>query len=185
MENLENKIMRNRTAFDNAEPGDGHYDRFIQKLGHISQSRKYSIPYYIKVAVVLLLVSISSILVYETVINPRFERNIYSFGKLSPEYREVEDYFIRTINVKYNNLQNLDLEDEIQKDMILKELNEMDKIYQSLSKELENDPNNERLINAMIQHYQLKLEILTDLTNQLEIIKNAISNNNQNENKDL
>jgi hypothetical protein len=185
MENLENKIIRNRAAFDNAEPGDGHYDRFIQKLGQISQARRSSIPYYIKVAVVLLLVSISSIMVYEMIIQPRFERNMYSFGKLSPEYREVEDYFIRSINIKYNNIQNLDLDDKVQKDMILKELKEMDKVYQSLSKELENDPNNERLINAMIQHYQLKLDILNDITNQLEIIKNAISNNKQNENKDL
>jgi len=185
MENLENKIIRNRAAFDNAEPRDGHYDRFIQKLGQISRARKYSIPYYIKVAVVLLLVSISSITVYEMAIQPHFERNMYSFGKLSPEYREVEDYFIRSINVKYNNLQKLDLDDKVQKDMILKELKEMDKIYQSLSKELENDPNNERLINAMIQHYQLKLDILNDLTNQLELIKNAISNNKQNENTDL
>jgi hypothetical protein len=185
MENLENKIMKNRAAFDNAEPADGHYDRFIQKLGHISQARKHSIPYYMKVAAVLLLVSVSSIVTYEMVIQPRFEKNTYSFGKLSPEYREVEDYFIRTINVKYNNLQNLDLKDKIQKEMMLSELKEMDKIYQNLSKELENDPNNERLINAMIQHYQLKLDILNDLTNQLEIIKKSISNNNQNENKDL
>jgi hypothetical protein len=185
MENLENKILRNRPEFDNSEPGDGHFDRFIQKLEQINQSRKFSIPYYIKVAVVLLLVSISSIVVYEVVIHPRFERDKYTFGKLSPEYREVEDYFIRSINVKYNNLQNLDMEGKVQKEMILKELKEMDEIYQSLSKELENDPNNERLINAMIQHYQLKLEILNDLTNQLEIIKNNISKTNQNGNKDI
>lgn len=185
MENIENKIMRNREAFDNAEPEEGHYDRFIQKLGQISQTRMHSIPYYLKVAIVLLLVSLSSILIYEMVIQPRFERNIYSFGKLSPEYREVEDYFIRSINVKYNNLQNLNMEDKIQKDMIIEELREMDEIYQSLSKELENDPNNERLINAMIQHYQLKLDILNDLTDQLEMIKNSISKNNQNENKDI
>ena len=47
MENLENKIIRNRVAFDNAEPGNGHYDRLIQKLGQISQPRGNSIPYYI------------------------------------------------------------------------------------------------------------------------------------------
>ena len=185
MENLENKIIRNRPAFDNAEPPDGHFDRFTQKLGQIRQTRRYSVPYYLKVAVVLILVSFSSILVYELAVNRRFEKNIYSFGRLSPEYREVEDYFIRTINIKYNNLQNLDLTDKGQKDMILKELKEMDKIYRSLSKELENDPNNERIINAMIKHYQLKLEILNDLTDQLLIIKKSISNNNQNENKDI
>jgi hypothetical protein len=77
------------------------------------------------------------------------------------------------------------MQDKSQKEMIMKELKEMDQIYKSLSKELENDPNNERLINAMIKHYQLKLDILNELTDQLLIIKNAISNNNQNEKQDI
>jgi hypothetical protein len=185
MENLENKIIRNRPAFDNAEPADGHFDRFIKKLGQIRQTRRYSLSYYLKVAVVLLLVSFSSILVYQMAVNRSIEKNMYSFGRLSPEYREVEDYFIHTIKTKYNDLQKLDMQDKSQKEMIMKELKEMDQIYKSLSKELENDPNNERLINAMIKHYQLKLDILNELTDQLLIIKNAISNNNQNEKQDI
>lgn len=185
MENLEKKITENRLKFDDAEPGNGHFDRFDQKLGTIRQTRKFNLPYYLKVAAFLLLVSVSSILFYEMIVSPRFEKNGYSFGKLSPEYREVEDYFIHTINVKYNQLQNLDIDDKIQKDMIIEELNEMDKIYRSLSKELQNDPNNERLINAMIQHYQMKLDIINDITNQLEIIKNSASNNTKDENTDI
>jgi hypothetical protein len=185
MESLENKITENRFLFDDMEPENGHYDRFRQKLGKIRPVRKFYIPYYLKVAVVLILVSFSSIFIYEMIISPRFEKNRYSFGKLSPEYREVEDYFIHTINVKYNQLQKLDIDDKTQKNMIIEELNEMDKIYQSLSKELQNDPNNERIINAMIQHYQLKLDILNEITNQLEIIKNSASNNNQDENTEI
>jgi hypothetical protein len=185
MENLEKKINENRLRFDNAEPGEGHFERFMQKLSRIRPVRKFVVPYYVKVAAVLLLVSVSSILFYEMVISPRFEKNKYSFGKLSPEYREVEDYFMHSINVKYNQLQDLDIDDKYQKDMIMKELNEMDKIYQSLSKELQRDPYNERLINAMIQHYQLKLEIINGITKQLEIIKNSASNNNQDENTEI
>jgi hypothetical protein len=185
MDSLEKRLTENRTKFDDAEPGYGHFDRFVQKLEKIRMVRKFTVPYYLKVAIVLLLVSFSSILIYELVISPRFEKNKYSFGKLSPEYREVEDYFIHTINVKYNQLQNLDIEDKIQKDMIMKELNEMDEIYQNLSKELQYDPNNERLINAMIQHYQLKLEIINEITKQLENIKKSASNNNQDENTDI
>lgn len=185
MESLEKKITENQLIFDDSEPGEGHFDRFIQKLDKISPVRKFTVPYYLKVAAVLLLVSFSSILIYEKVVSPRFEKNKYSFGKLSPEYREVEDYFMHIINVKYNQLQDLDIDDKYQKDMIMKELNEMDKIYQSLSKELQRDPYNERLINAMIQHYQLKLEIINGITKQLEIIKNSASNNNQDENTEI
>jgi hypothetical protein len=185
MENLENKIIRNRPAFDNAEPADGHFDRFARKLDRLRMPGKYSLPYYLKVAGLVLLVSVSSILIYQMAMNRYYERNIYSFGKLSPEYREVEDYFIHTINTKYNALQKIDLKDSAQKTMIMNELKELDKVYRSLSKELKNDPNNERLINAMIKHYQLKLDILNEMTDQLLKIKNDISNNNHHENKDI
>jgi len=185
MESLENKIIKNRPAFDNAEPADGHFDRFARKLDGLRQSRKYSLPYYLKVAGILLLVSISSIIIYQMAVNRYYEKNIYSFGRLSPEYREVEDYFIHTIRTKYNDLQKLDLQDKEQKEVFLKEMKELDKVYRSLSKELKNDPNNERLINAMIKHYQLKLDILNEMTDQLIKMKNNISNNNHNENKDI
>jgi hypothetical protein len=185
MENLENKIIRNRAAFDNAEPAEGHFDRFARKLYRSRQPGRYSLPYYLKVAGILLLVSISSIIIYQMAVNRYYEKNIYSFGKLSPEYREVEDYFIHTINAKYNDLQKIDIKDNAQKVMMIKEMREMDKVYRNLSKELKNDPNNERLINAMIKHYQLKLDILNDMTDQLMKMKNNISNNNHNENKDI
>ena len=185
MENLENKIINNRTAFNSAEPADGHFDRFMKKLDRLGRLRKYSLPYYLKVAGLLVFVSISSILIYQLAVNRYYERNIYSFGKLSPEYREVEDYFIHTINTKYNDLQKIDLKDRTQKEMVIKEMKELDKVYRNLSKELKNDPNNERLINAMIKHYQLKLDILNEMTDQLMKIKNNISNNNQNESKDI
>lgn len=185
MENLENKIKRNRQAFDNAEPAEGHFDRFASKLERFRQPRKHTFSYYLKVAAILVLVSISSIIIYQMALNRYYEKNKYSFGKLSPEYREVEDYFIHTINTRYNDLQKLDLQDKEQKELMEKELKEMDKIYKSLSKELKNDPNNERLINAMIKHYQLKLYILNEMTDQLMKMKNSISNHNQNENKGI
>lgn len=185
MENLENKIFRNREAFDSAEPAEGHFDRFADKLTGLRKTPKRPLYYYLKVAAVLFIVSISSILIYQLAVNRILEKNLYSFGNLSPEYREVEDYFIHTINTKYNDLQKMDLQDKAQKEMILEEMKEMDKVYKNLSKELINDPNNERIINAMIKHYQLKLDILNDMIDQLMKMKNSISNNNHNENKDI
>lgn len=185
MESLESKIMKNRSEFDHHEPGKGHFERFQQKLEQLGPVRKMPVFYYVKVAMVFLIVSLSSILIYEMIIQPRFENNRYSFGKLSPEYREVEDYFIRTINIRYNNIQNLDMEDNKMKEMVIQEIQEMDQIYKSLSMELEKDPNNDRLINAMIQHYQMKLDIMNEIISQLESIKNTSANNKHNENTEL
>jgi len=69
--------------------------------------------------------------------------------------------------------------------MILKELKEMDEVLHSLSEELKNDPNNDRLINAMIQHYQVKLEIMNAIIAQLEEIKQITSKTNKHEGKEI
>jgi len=185
MQNLKQKIMNNRQEFDHAEPGNGHFERFAEKLHRATISKRFSIPYYLKIAVLLILVSISSILIYEYIRLENQSTYEYTFGKISPEYREVEDFFIHNINAKYEKLENLNTGDADQKEMIKKELKEMDQILKSLSRELNNEPNNEKLINAMIQHYQMKLEIMNSIIGQLEEIKQIKLKNNENEEKEI
>jgi hypothetical protein len=57
----------------------------------------------------------------------------------------------------------------------------MDSTYVSLQKELKANPNDERIINAMIEHYQTKLEIMTFIVNQLKTIRNDNQNKKENE----
>lgn len=185
MQNLENKIMNNRPEFDHNEPGDGHFERFRMKLQHANLGKRFHIPYYLRIAAVLLFVSISSIAIYEYIRPSQESAKGYTIGQISPEYREVEDFFIHTINTKYNVLESLNKGDNEQTKMIRDELKEMDIVFQNLSKELQHEPTNERLINAMIQHYQMKLEILNSIIDQLEEIKQITSKNNSYENKEI
>jgi len=43
----------------------------------------------------------------------------------------------------------------------------------------------ERIINAMIEHYQTKLEVMTYIVNQLKTIRNGNQINKENENTSL
>lgn len=185
MKNLEHKILNNRQEFDHAEPASGHFERFTEKLRRTSMAKRFPVPYYLRVAAVLLFVSLSSIIVYELIRPSQWNKGTYTIGRISPEYREVEDFFIHTINSKYDILESLYNGESEQAKVIRNELKEMDIIFQNLSNELENDPNNDRLINAMIQHYQMKLEILNSIITQLENIKQITSKNNKYENKEI
>ena len=185
MQKLKQIIMNNRREFDHEEPDAGHFERFAIKIRKAKIGQRIGIPYYLKIAAVLVFVSISSILVYEFIKPANWNPNEYTFGKLSPEYREVEDFFIHSINSRYDMLENLNTGDAVQKEMIIKELKDMDDILKSLSKELKNDPNNDKLVNAMIQHYQMKLEIMNSIISQLEEIKQITSKNNKNEGKEI
>ena len=65
--------------------------------------------------------------------------------------------------------------------MLVKEMKSMDSVYVSLQKELKANPNDERIINAMIEHYQTKLEVMTYIVNQLKTIRNDNQNKTENE----
>ncbi|MCK4464861.1 MAG: hypothetical protein KAU83_04045, partial [Bacteroidales bacterium] len=73
------------------------------------------------------------------------------------------------VNLKYNELDQMDFEsDSLQKEILLNELADMDLIYNNLKEELQTNPNDERIINAMIEHYQLKLEVMNHILHQLK-----------------
>jgi len=67
----------------------------------------------------------------------------------------------------------------------MKEMKSMDSTYVSLQKELKANPNDERIINAMIEHYQTKLEVMTYIVNQLKTIRNDNHNKKENEKTNL
>jgi hypothetical protein len=81
---------------------------------------------------------------------------------------------------------NVDLKNNpVQKSMLMKEIKSMDSTYVSLQKELKANPNDERIINAMIEHYQTKLEVMTYIVNQLKTIRNGNQNKKENEKVNL
>jgi len=65
--------------------------------------------------------------------------------------------------------------------LLMKEMSGMDSTYVSLQKELKANPNDERIINAMIEHYQTKLEVMSYIVNQLKTIRNENQNKKENE----
>jgi hypothetical protein len=171
MSELEKYIKENREAF-NSEPKAGHFDRFSEKLDQLPSGRKVSLfPRILKVAAIAILVVLSSLWTYEKVFQHSSENGI-ALGDVSPEYREVEHYYKQQINIRYEEINNDHLfTDSIQKKMVLKELSEMDSIYNCMKKDLKTNPNDERVINTMIEHYRLKVQVMNNLLEQLQKIQ--------------
>ncbi len=105
-----------------------------------------------------------------------------TLGQVSPQYREVENYYMHQVNLMEGEIVNTDLHNNPeQKEMLVKEMKSMDSTYVSLQKELKANPNDERIINAMIEHYQTKLEVMTYIVNQLKTIRNDNLNKKEDE----
>jgi len=187
MKNIEDIIRNNKEFFEGAEPSKGHLERFNRKLEMRFSSRTITrsiVPYLLRAAVVTLLVTLSSLWTWDHFI--RSDRNRTTLGDVSPQYKEVENYYVHQVNLMESELVNIDLKNNPdQKKMLLTEMKSMDSVYVQLQKELKANPNDERIINAMIEHYQTKVEVMSYIVSQLKAIRNENQNKPENEKTNL
>ena len=174
MKNIEDIIRNNADFFEDAEPSTGHLERFNRKLEkrfQVNIIKRSIVPYLLKAAVVTLLITLSSLWTWDHFIRSGSSR--MTLGQISPQYKEVENYYVHQVNMMESEIVNVDLKNNPdQKALLMKEVKSMDSTYVSLQKELKANPNDERIINAMIEHYQTKLEVMTYIVNQLKTIRN-------------
>ena len=183
MKSIEDIIRNNKDFFEDAEPSDGHMERFNRKLEMrfpVNTIKRSIVPYLLKAAVVTLLITLSSLWTWDHFIRTGSSRT--TLGQVSPQYKEVENYYVHQVNLMEGEIVNVDLKNNpTQKTMLMKEMKSMDSTYVSLQKELKANPNDERIINAMIEHYQTKLEVMSYIVNQLKTIRNDNQNKKENE----
>jgi hypothetical protein len=187
MKNIEEIIRNNKEFFNGAEPSEGHFERFTRKLeirfGDKTIKRSI-VPYLLKAAVVTLLVTLSSLWTWDHFI--RSDRNKMTLGDVSPQYKEVENYYVHQVNLMESELVDIDLKNSPeQKQILMSEMRSMDSVYVQLQKELKANPNDERIINAMIEHYQTKLEVMSYIVSQLKAMRNENQNKTENEKTNL
>jgi hypothetical protein len=184
MKNVEDLVRSNKDFFDEAEPSQGHLERFSRKLemrfsSHFTIKRSI-VPYLLRAAVVTLLITLSSLWTWDHFLRP--SRNRMTLGQVSPQYKEVENYYVHQVNLMENEIVNIDLKNNpSQKEMLLKEMKSMDSVYVQLQKELKANPDDERIVNAMIEHYQTKLDVMSYIVSQLKAIRNENQNKKSNE----
>ena len=183
MKTIDEIIRNNRDFFEDGEPSEGHFGRFTRKLEmrfHPTTIKRSIVPYLLKAAVVTLLVTLSSLWTWDHFIRPGSSR--MTLGDVSPQYREVENYYIHQVNLLESEIGSVQLsDDQKQQEMLKEEIKSMDSVYVQLQKDLKANPNDERIINAMIEHYQTKLDVMSFILNQLKTIRNENINPNDDE----
>ena len=184
MKTLEEIIKSNNEIWNSDEPAEGHFERFSVKLElrtKAGKTKRSIAPYLLRAAGVALLVTLSSLWAWDNIVKK--DSKMMSLSEVSPEYRDVENYFIYQVNLMEDEIRGSIISDDPeQKEILMKELQSMDTVYISLQRELKVNPNEERIINAMINHYQKKLEVMTIIVNQLKSIRSINIKNEDYEN---
>ena len=173
MNRIEDIIRKSRSGFDDREPSDGHFERFSFRLAtrlHAGKAKRSIVPYLLKAAVVTLLVTLSSLWTFDHFVRPNLKTKM-TLSEVSPEYREVERYYVQQVNFMEGEFTSLNLSTPEQKETLMKEMASMDSVYVELQKELRANPDDQRIIDAMIKHYQTKIEVMSYILDQLKEIK--------------
>ncbi len=165
MDELKNHINKNREKFD-------HYSFDANELWPtISQGINQRKPRFsnwktlMRIAASIALVFIVSVGVYRLVANSgRFDDGI-SLKDISPELAETEYYYSRLVKEKFDVISS----SQVQLDPVIQsEFQMLDSAYSELKNDLMDNADNEEVINAMIQNYRIKLQILEQILNNIQ-----------------
>ncbi len=178
---IEELIFDNRDKLNDNEPLDGHFERFEAKLNGGQKKRKITLNVVWKVAaaIVFVLLATNQAFIYFSPNgqNPLFgsrNNSAVTLASVSPKYGEVEFYFTNAINVgldQWNELNKEGLVSEEEQQLMDAELAEFEKQFKAIQIDLAANPNDKRVINAMLEYYRAKLNVINMIVNKLEEIK--------------
>ncbi|MEZ5070383.1 MAG: hypothetical protein R2751_05310 [Bacteroidales bacterium] len=173
-DNIENLLRNLGPALDLDRPREGHETRFLQKLEN-QPVRRLEIRHLLQIAASLavLLASAFGIIRWSGPAQPANASN------LPESVVQAEAYFSSQMDSRYETIRGFDFENGEEKAVLLEELEDLDAYQQQLMQDLEANPKDERVINAMVRHYQVKLEVMDQIIYHLNQLKTeTIKNQN-------
>jgi hypothetical protein len=180
MDKLDKIFFEHRADFDE-EPQNGHFERFEQRLNQSeTKNRKPLLSPFLKVAAVLVIVLLSANLFFT--IRSSKQKNKETASTRN-EIKEASFYYTSKINTGIRELETMANEGIGSPSEIVQikhELSEMDSLFLNLQQEYKANPNDERIINAMIEYYQTKLDIVNTIKTDLENVKQLKRKYNEN-----
>ncbi len=160
-----------------------HRKNFESKLRKELHGSKNKYNHFLKIAAsFLVVIGLGSSLLYfsnNTVKNTTEISKIESLGSISPELKNIENYYLASINTEISTLQKNPENKELL-DGYLEKIGELTQEYKILTNELNTEGVNEKTINALIDNLQLRLKLLYQLKEQLDELKKLNITENDN-----
>jgi hypothetical protein len=177
MKGIEDIIRKNREAFDSESPSAGHFDKFRSKLDHFHSEtnsnffRKYNIAIKVAAAIVVF-VTISTLFYSDKFNSLQFlVSESLAASELPDELKEVMNYYNLITDDKIAQIDKVAIskaESEKVKNMAEAQIQYIDNNIAELEKELIENPNNQRITDAIILNQKKK----ADLMNRILFIMN-------------
>ena len=160
MDQLEKFIRTNRAAFDDRNPDPALWDAIEARLPGKEPARRITIWQVVSVAAVGLVLVLSGMIVGLRMNSGGFEQT-----PAYVEFREAERYYQSQLEKQVNALNQYEYDNDINSDLA-----ELQEVYDQLTAELEDglQPNQNDIIQALIQNYQTRIDLLGRVLERLE-----------------
>ena len=165
-------------TFNVQDTPQGHQHRFLDKLNTKSNAESKPTPYLRRViaiaAVLAIIVTISGLFVST-------DAKAADLASVSPEMEQTQSFFTSTINTELKTLKGFNApETKVLVQDALHQLDILESQYEKLKKDLVESGNDKRVVYAMISNFQNRIELLEQVINKIEEVKNLNTQKNEN-----
>ncbi len=164
---------------------ENHRQRFEQRLQQLHKPKKKNYFFLKMAASMAVLLSIGYFSFFNKPVDIEqqiVEPKITNLSSISPEMKQIEDYYLTAINYEMASLEETPENKKILEDYLDK-IGKLDADYKRLNEELTEKGINEKTINNLITNLQLRLQLLLQLKDQLFELR--ISKTIKNENNTI
>ncbi|RBL89234.1 hypothetical protein [Chitinophaga flava] len=165
-DNFESFIQQHRDAFEGPGPSPRVWEALEKELGGSRKGKVVQLlsKNWFKAAVIAVLLVNAAVLFYMT----RHKQHQQELANILPEMQDAKLYYTSRINEKLELINaypanQLGLDSAARQELQLR-----NDTYKTLENELKNNPGNERIRGAMIRYYQLKLDLLDKILEELQ-----------------
>ncbi len=168
---LEKYILDHREQFDDQEPDPAVWDRIGTRKAPVFRINWKDAAWK---AAAVAAIFVASYFFHDYMASRNqtpeklFGKNMEDASPMARELMEAEAYYSSMISQKQEEIfrlttSNPDIRHEIDMEMV-----DLDRVYSELREDLKDNAHNEEVIEAMIQNYRLKLDILEEMLYQLK-----------------
>jgi hypothetical protein len=154
MDKLEEYIRKNREELDKYNPPSS----IRRNLGRELKTRKSMTKHWLSIAAMIIVILGTAIVLFKPV---RSRNGILS--QSDPQLKETEIYYNQLAKTLYNEAAPLLTKNPEIREELNADLSQLDSICIDLKKDLKDNISNQEVVEALIQNYRIKINILEDM----------------------
>ena len=179
-DNIDKLFENLNNDFDIEVPNLGHQQRFLDKLNRKNYLASPGTPKR-SLWKPVLSVAASLVLMFALFFGTQQEASAKDLASISPEMAETQNFFTATISDELAKLNNeTSPETKILVDDALKQMEILESEYELLKTDLTDSGDDKRVIYAMISNFQNRIDLLQNVLQNIEEIKQLKQSTNEN-----